>query len=55
MLSVELFEFYESMFEQSKVNILTSGYCKKSISVHVDLYCDYLIVSGGHNKKINIE
>ena len=29
MLSVELFELNESIFGPSKVNILTSGYCKK--------------------------
>ena len=29
MLSVELFEFHESIFGPSLVNILTSGYCKK--------------------------
>ena len=37
MLSVELFEFYESIFGLSKVNILTCKYCKKSILVHEDL------------------
>ena len=37
MLSIELFEFHESILELSKVNILTSGYCKKSILVHIDL------------------
>ena len=36
MFSVELFEFHESIFGPSYVNILTSGYCKKSILVHVD-------------------
>ena len=38
MSSVELFEFHESIFGLSKVNVLTSGYCKKSILVHVDFY-----------------
>ena len=37
MSSVELFEFYESIFGLSKVNILSCGYCKKSIVMHVDL------------------
>ena len=32
MLSVELFEFHESIFGLNKVNILTSGYCKKAIT-----------------------
>ena len=32
MLSVELFEFNESIFGPSQVNILTSGYCKKVFS-----------------------
>ena len=35
MLSVELFEFKESIFGQSQVNILTSWYCKKRV-VYVD-------------------
>ena len=29
VLSDELFEFHESIFGPSKVNILTSGYCKR--------------------------
>ena len=37
MLSVELFEFHESVFRLRKVNILTFGCCKKNILVHVDL------------------
>ena len=37
MLSVELFEFYESIFGPSKVSILTLGCCKKTILVHADL------------------
>ena len=37
VLNVELFEFHESIFGWSKVNILTSGYCKKSILVHVEV------------------
>ena len=37
MLSVELFEFHESIFGLRKVNVLTFGHCKKSILVHVDL------------------
>ena len=36
MLSVELFEFNESIFGQSQVNILTSGCGKKEYLVHVD-------------------
>ena len=32
-----LFEFHESIFRLSKVNILTSRFCKRSILVHVDL------------------
>ena len=31
MLSVELFEFHESIFGPSQVNILTSGYCEKRV------------------------
>ena len=37
MLSLELFEFHESISGLSKVNILNSGYFKKSILVHVAL------------------
>ena len=36
MLTLELFDIHESMFGPSQVNILTSGYCKKSILVHKD-------------------
>ena len=36
MSSVELFDFHESIFGTNKVNILTSGYGKKSILVHTD-------------------
>ena len=46
MSSVELFEFHESIFGLSKVNVLTSGYCKKSILVHADL-CP--TISRGHS------
>ena len=34
MLSVELFEFHESIFGLRKVNLLTFGYCKNSILMH---------------------
>ena len=36
MSSVELFEFNESIFGPSQVNILTSGYCRKEYLVHAD-------------------
>ena len=37
VLSVKLFEFHESILGWSKVNILTSGYCKKSILEYVEV------------------
>ena len=37
MLSLESFEFYESISGLSEVNILSSGYCKSACSLVMQL------------------